>query len=193
MAPCSPSGSARPVDRNRIREGAGPGDPSALQEAWRFPIEVGSPFVGRAAGLLAILADLGPRYGVAHPEALGRATECATELAASERPEVVCHGDPHPGNVLRRGTGWALIDPDGLLASAPTTWGWSSGMRAPRSQRRKSPRRARAPTCSTRPVADSRCSRRLIPNACGAGPTSSASRPGCICDGTATPTKRRAS
>jgi streptomycin 6-kinase len=29
--------------------------------------------------------------------------------------EVVCHGDPHGGNVLRRGAGWALIDPDGFV------------------------------------------------------------------------------
>jgi streptomycin 6-kinase len=28
---------------------------------------------------------------------------------------VVCHGDPHAGNVLRRGDGWALIDPDGFV------------------------------------------------------------------------------
>ena len=28
---------------------------------------------------------------------------------------MVCHGDPHAGNVLRRGQGWALIDPDGFV------------------------------------------------------------------------------
>lgn len=86
-----------------------------LQQAWELPLEAGSPFVGKAAGLLAILADLGPHYGVGRPEALEHATECAVDLAASERPEVVCHGDPHAGNVLRRGTGWALIDPDGFV------------------------------------------------------------------------------
>lgn len=86
-----------------------------LRRAWDLPLEVGSPFVGKAAGLLAILADLGSRYGADCQEALRHATECATDLAASEQPEVVCHGDPHAGNVLRRGTGWAFIDPDGFV------------------------------------------------------------------------------
>lgn len=87
----------------------------ALRKAWDVPMEVGSPFVGKAAGLSSILDDLGPRYGAGHRETLTRAREFATELTASERPEVVCHGDPHAGNVLRRGTGWALIDPDGFV------------------------------------------------------------------------------
>ncbi|WP_295702390.1 aminoglycoside phosphotransferase family protein [Lapillicoccus sp.] len=86
-----------------------------LREAWDVPIEVGSPFVGKAAGLRTILADLGPRYGSGHPWALARAEGYATALATSEQPEVVCHGDPHAGNVLRRGGGWALIDPDGFV------------------------------------------------------------------------------
>lgn len=76
-----------------------------LRRAWDVPLEAGSPFVGKAAGLLAILVDLGPRYAAGCPDALQQATECATALAAAERPEVVCHGDPHAGNVLRRGTG----------------------------------------------------------------------------------------
>ena len=78
-----------------------------------WPVEL--PFQGKAAGLLAILADLGPRYGTQHKDALVVATSYAKELAASERAEVVCHGDPHAGNVLRRGAGWALIDPDGFV------------------------------------------------------------------------------
>ncbi|MEO9151256.1 MAG: aminoglycoside phosphotransferase family protein [Lapillicoccus sp.] len=85
-----------------------------LRQSWGVPLTAGSPFVGKAAGLLAVLADLGARYGAGHPDALAQAREYASELAGSERPEVVCHGDPHPGNVLRRGTGWALIDPDGF-------------------------------------------------------------------------------
>ena len=64
---------------------------------------------------LQILADLGPRYGSDLGEAIGWATGYARELADTERPEVVCHGDPHAGNVLRRGSGWALIDPDGFV------------------------------------------------------------------------------
>ena len=63
-----------------------------------MPLACGAPFQGKAAGLLAILADLGPRYGTQHKDALVVATSYAKELAASERAEVVCHGDPHAGN-----------------------------------------------------------------------------------------------
>lgn len=86
-----------------------------LQEAWRVPLRCGRPFQSKASGLLTILADLGPRYGTQHQDVLVVATEYAKQLAASETPEVVCHGDPHAGNVLRRGGGWALIDPDGFI------------------------------------------------------------------------------
>jgi streptomycin 6-kinase len=86
-----------------------------LQDAWRVPLSCGRPFQSKAAALLAILVDLAPRYGVQHGDVLLVATEYVKELAASERPEVVCHGDPHAGNVLRRGEGWALIDPDGFV------------------------------------------------------------------------------
>ncbi len=86
-----------------------------LRDAWRVPLDRGGASTGKAAGLLTILADLGPRYGTEHPQAVSRAIRHAHQLAVSERPEVVCHGDPHPGNVLRRGSGWALIDPDGFV------------------------------------------------------------------------------
>lgn len=86
-----------------------------LLEAWQVPAGSGKPFEGKAAGLVAILDDLGPRYGGGHEGALALASAHARELATTERPEVVCHGDPHGGNVLRRGTGWALIDPDGFV------------------------------------------------------------------------------
>ncbi len=86
-----------------------------LRDAWRVPLDCGSPFEGKASGLLGILTDLGPRYGTEHPEALLLAHRYVSELAASERAEVVCHGDPHPGNVLRREPGWTLIDPDGFV------------------------------------------------------------------------------
>jgi streptomycin 6-kinase len=46
---------------------------------------------------------------------MARATAYARELADTERAEVVCHGDPHAGNVLRRADGWTLIDPDGFV------------------------------------------------------------------------------
>lgn len=86
-----------------------------LREAWTVPLATGDPFPRKAAGLQRILEDLGPRYGTGHPAALALAKGLAAELATSERAQVVCHGDPHPGNVLRRGSGWALVDPDGFV------------------------------------------------------------------------------
>jgi len=86
-----------------------------LQDAWTVPLTSGRRFEGKARGLLSILGDLGPRYGEAREEVLGLAREYAEWLAASEQAEVVCHGDPHAANVLRRGAGWALIDPDGFV------------------------------------------------------------------------------
>jgi streptomycin 6-kinase len=86
-----------------------------LRDAWAVPLDCGRPFEGKASGLVGILDDLAPRYGMGHLVAVGQARRYASELAVSERPEVVCHGDPHPGNVLRRDAGWALIDPDGFV------------------------------------------------------------------------------
>lgn len=89
-----------------------------LREAWTVPLTQGAPFAAKAAGLAGILRDLGPRYGTSAPRALKLAADYAQHLAADERLEVVCHGDPHAGNVLRRGEGWALIDPD-VFAGEP--------------------------------------------------------------------------
>lgn len=86
-----------------------------LQDAWRVPLEYGTPFRSKAAGLLDILGELGPRYGRDHAGVIALATRSATQLAVAETGEVVCHGDPHPGNVLRRSDGWALVDPDGFI------------------------------------------------------------------------------
>ena len=86
-----------------------------LLQAWQLPLTVARPFVGKAAGLGSILDDLGPRYGTGHVGALRLARSYARELAATEQAEVVCHGDPHGGNVLQRGSGWAMVDPDGFV------------------------------------------------------------------------------
>ena len=86
-----------------------------LHDAWQVPLAYGIPFQGKAAALLDILFELGPRCGVDHAPAIALATRYATQLAVAETGEVVCHGDPHPGNVLQRSTGWALIDPDGFI------------------------------------------------------------------------------
>lgn len=78
---------------------------------------------GKAIGLVAILDDLGERYGSQHSDAVWQAYRYVSELARSERPEVVCHGDPHAGNVLRRADGWALIDPDGFVGERSYDFG----------------------------------------------------------------------
>ncbi|GAB3591014.1 aminoglycoside phosphotransferase family protein [Angustibacter peucedani] len=86
-----------------------------LRQAWEVPLAAGRPFEGKARGLLEILADLGPRYGDEHPAAVRLATSCARALSTSEPAEVVCHGDPHGRNVLRRNDSWAFVDPDGFV------------------------------------------------------------------------------
>lgn len=86
-----------------------------LQEAWQVSRVHGEPGTRKAAGLLGILEDLGSRDGEAHLAALDLARRHAAYLVDTETEEVVCHGDPHGQNVLRRGAGWALVDPDGFL------------------------------------------------------------------------------
>jgi streptomycin 6-kinase len=50
--------------------------------------------------------------------AVEHALACAERRAAAHDDEraVLVHGDPHEWNVLADGDGWALVDPDGLLA-----------------------------------------------------------------------------
>lgn len=93
----------------------GPVVVALLRQAWQVPRRYGGPDETKAAGLLRILTDLGPRYGAAHADVVEAAAAVAERLAATEGPEVVCHGDAHAGNVLRRGSGWALVDPDGFV------------------------------------------------------------------------------
>jgi streptomycin 6-kinase len=51
-------------------------------------------------------------------QAIEHALVCADRRAAAHDDEhaVLVHGDPHEWNVLADGEGWALVDPDGLLA-----------------------------------------------------------------------------
>lgn len=86
-----------------------------LRLAWQLPLSQGDASESKARGLLGILDELGARYGADAPAALELAAHYAERLAQTERAEVVCHGDPHAGNVLQRGDGWALIDPDGFV------------------------------------------------------------------------------
>jgi streptomycin 6-kinase len=50
--------------------------------------------------------------------AVAHALACAERRATAHDDEraVLVHGDPHEWNVLADGSGWALVDPDGLLA-----------------------------------------------------------------------------
>jgi streptomycin 6-kinase len=52
------------------------------------------------------------------PRAVEHALACAAarEAAHDDARAVLVHGDVHEWNVLEAGTGWKLVDPDGLLA-----------------------------------------------------------------------------
>jgi streptomycin 6-kinase len=50
------------------------------------------------------------------PATVVHAIACAASREAAHGRAVLCHGDVHQWNALRAGTGWKLIDPDGLLA-----------------------------------------------------------------------------
>lgn len=93
-----------------------------LGEAWRVPVEVGPPRFDKAQTLMELTERLATpddrsRWGVA----LDRAALWAEELSTSADPgrDVLCHGDPHPGNLLRSisrtpTTPYVFIDPDGI-------------------------------------------------------------------------------
>jgi streptomycin 6-kinase len=93
-----------------------------LLEAWALPPLPwmdATRAAGKADGLAALVRTeweaLGRPCGEA---AVERALGCAERRAAAYDVDrlVVAHGDPHPGNALRRpGGGFAFVDPDGEL------------------------------------------------------------------------------
>ncbi|WP_369383961.1 aminoglycoside phosphotransferase family protein [Streptomyces sp. cg36] len=100
---------------------------ATLRQAWRAPCVPGvtvSEENDKARGLIGLLDTLWPATGkpcsarlisLARGLAEQRAADSATALVA-------CHGDAHPGNILRARTprpgaesGYVLVDPDGIL------------------------------------------------------------------------------
>lgn len=110
-----PLGDVEPDPRVQCRRLA-----EALQVWWQVPLEVApnySMFFGgsKARGLRNILDVQGAQFGEGAPLAVARAKVIADELAVDEACDVVCHGDPHPWNLLEHPSGgWRFVDPDGL-------------------------------------------------------------------------------
>lgn len=89
-----------------------------LQGVWEVPVGLGAHLPEpKSVVLRRILDELGPTVGEGWPRGIRLARSWCGGLARGEAQEVVCHGDPHPRNCLRRidGFGWAWIDPDGLV------------------------------------------------------------------------------
>lgn len=94
----------------------------ALQLAWQVhleqPVEPAWLRWDKAEGLRGILREEAHR-APEHAAAVARADALAQTLTARGRHRVVVHGDPHVGNLLRRGEHeWAFIDPDGFECDA---------------------------------------------------------------------------
>ena len=95
---------------------------TALRLAWELPVTLAPPVApgeDKAAQLAGIVrrfrqGDDDDRWG----PALDRAHELARHLSATRDParDVLCHGDPHPGNALQaKGIPrFKLVDPDGF-------------------------------------------------------------------------------
>lgn len=95
-----------------------------LPATWELPSAVGAPFTPdqKATSLLALVdGALGGDCAAGGPDDRHRPVlEAARSLALQlitdpSSHQVVLHGDPHPGNALRRGAEHVLIDPDGFL------------------------------------------------------------------------------
>jgi hypothetical protein len=91
-------------------------EPSWLTPTFRDGTEAFVAAVDLADGTPAVLKLLVPRSG--EEAAVADALACAEQRRAAHDDEraVLVHGDIHQWNALRSGDGWALVDPDGLLA-----------------------------------------------------------------------------
>lgn len=98
---------------------------TTLRQAWEVPLEVAPPVAHGhdKAAQLARMVDEGRTQtdGIRWGPALDLAHTLALHLSATRDAgrDVLCHGDPHPGNALRAaGSGagghYKLIDPDGF-------------------------------------------------------------------------------
>jgi streptomycin 6-kinase len=99
---------------------------ATLREAWRVPRPATIPLgADKASSLLESLYDTLP---AGHGECSDTVIEMAAAYARSRRAAVdlatcvICHGDPHPGNLLRvpesrsgAPAGYVFVDPDGFL------------------------------------------------------------------------------
>ena len=87
-----------------------------LRDAWRVPRPDDLAPEPKAHGLAALVTRLWEELGrPCSRRVVDRALECARRRGVADRL-VVVHGDPHPGNALRRADGFAFVDPDGFVA-----------------------------------------------------------------------------
>ena len=89
-----------------------------LPMTWALPLPVGLPLgsAGKADSLRELVEGAPAELADRHRGTLEAARDLALELARSPSSlQVVLHGDPHTGNVLRRGDEHVLIDPDGIV------------------------------------------------------------------------------
>lgn len=93
---------------------------SLAAQVWRPAPESGLPAgVEKAQRLIERIGDLWPRLDEPCSErAVDHAMACAEGRIAAYRQDraMLVHGDVHQWNALRSGTGFKLVDPDGLLA-----------------------------------------------------------------------------
>jgi streptomycin 6-kinase len=95
---------------------------AALRLAWELPVTLAPP-VAKGDDTAAQLAEIVRRFRRGDDDdrwglVLDRAHELARHLSATRDParDVLCHGDPHPGNALQAGgiPRFKLVDPDGF-------------------------------------------------------------------------------